>query len=68
MKQTLAAVEKTGVLTVSDVADFVANGGMIQFVLKENKVRFDVNLAAAGRAGLMFSSQLLKVADSVKTE
>jgi hypothetical protein len=65
MKQILAAVEKNGVLTVSDLPNFTINGGMIQFVLRDNKVRFEVNLAAAERAGLTFSSQLLKVATDV---
>ena len=41
---------------------------MIQFVLKENKVRFEVNLTAAEKAGLMLSSQLLKVATDIRKE
>jgi hypothetical protein len=68
VKQILAAVAKNGVLTVSDVADFSANGGMIQFVIQENKVRFEVNLTAADKAGLILSSQLLKVASAVIKE
>jgi YfiR/HmsC-like len=39
---------------------------MIQFVLKDNKVRFEVNLTAAEKAGLTLSSQLLKVATEVR--
>lgn len=66
IKQVLAGVEKAGVLTVSDAPDFTASGGMIQFVLKDNKIRFEVNLGAAQKAGLTFSSQLLKVATDVK--
>jgi hypothetical protein len=61
-------VDKSGVLTVSDIPDFTNSGGMIQFVLLENKVRFQVNLTAAETAGLTLSSQLLKVATSVKRE
>lgn len=68
LKQILAGVEKSGVLTVSDAPDFMASGGMIQFVLSDNKVRFEVNLGAAEKAGLKFSSQLLKVATDVKKE
>ena len=66
IKEILTSVEKANVLTVSDVAGFTNSCGMIQFVLKENKVRFEVNLAAAGKAGLTLSSQLLKVASDVK--
>jgi hypothetical protein len=66
VKEILTSVEKSNVLTVSDLPGFTNNGGMIQFVLKENKVRFEVNLAAAEKAGLRLSSQLLKVAADVK--
>lgn len=55
-----------GTLTVSDIPDFLARGGMIQFVTRENKVRFEVNLTAAERAGLSLSSELLKVAVAVR--
>lgn len=51
-----------GVLTVSDSGDFLTQGGMISFRIEENKVRFEVSLAAVERAKLKLSSQLLKVA------
>ncbi|MGC1685023.1 MAG: YfiR family protein [Candidatus Acidiferrales bacterium] len=66
IKVILNSVDKSGVLTVSDTPGFTADGGMIQFVLTENKVRFEVNLVAAERSGLTLSSQLLKVATQVK--
>jgi hypothetical protein len=67
-KEILAAVEKFGPLTVSDMPNFVTNGGMIQFLLVDNKVRFEVSLKPAQKAGLNFSSQLLKVATSIRKE
>jgi YfiR/HmsC-like len=67
-KDILSGLEKAAVLTVSDMPGFASNGGMIQFVLQENKVRFEVNLTAAEKAGLSFSSQLLKVATDIKKE
>jgi hypothetical protein len=39
---------------------------MIQFVMEENRIRFEVNLAATQRAGLTLSSELLKVATAVR--
>ena len=66
LKETLDVLEKMGALTVSDIPDFSVRGGMIQFVLEQNKVRFEVNLETAGKAGLMLSSELLKVAISVR--
>jgi len=63
--QTLGAAP---VLTVSDMPDFALRGGIIQFVLEQDRVRFSVNLAAAENAGLTLSSQLLKVASSIRRE
>lgn len=54
------------VLTVGDTAGFIDQGGMINFVLEGSKVRFDVNLEAAERAGLKISSRLLALAKHVK--
>lgn len=64
----VASLSKSGTLTVSDMPGFTSKGGMIQFVLTENKVRFDVNLTAAEKEGLTISSQLLKVAANVTKE
>jgi len=61
----LQALRSKPSLTVSDLPDFCNRGGMIQFVLEGDKVRFLVNLAPAEKARLTFSSQLLKVATAV---
>ena len=53
------------VLTVSDAAGFIEEGGIIQFMLIQNKVRFRINTAAANAAGLNISSKLLTLAISV---
>lgn len=62
----VAALNKHPVLTVSDIPKFVDRGGMIQFLLQENRVRFEINLAPAASAGISMSSELLKVAVRVK--
>ena len=62
----LAELGKSSALTVSDIPQFAQRGGMIQFVLEANKVRFEVNLRAAENTGLMLSSDLLKVAVRVR--
>ena len=62
---TLQTLQSKPVLTVSDMPDFCNHGGMIQFVMQADKVRFEVNLPPAEKAGLTLSSQLLKVATSV---
>lgn len=62
----LAAVRDLPVLSVGDSPDFLDQGGTIQFLLVENRVRFDVSLPSAQRANLKFSSNLLRVARTVK--
>jgi YfiR/HmsC-like len=66
LKDIFAALDKTNILTVSDIPQFSKLGGMIQFVLDGNKIRFEVNLTAAENAGLTLSSELLKVATAVR--
>jgi hypothetical protein len=62
----LSTVGNVSVLTVSDMPQFMDHGGMIQFMLEDGKVRFQINLGAAENAGLALSSELLKVAVNVK--
>jgi len=65
-EELLQAVADKPTLTVSDLPDFLSRGGMIQFQLVEKRVRFSVNLNAATHVHLTISSELLKVAASVK--
>lgn len=62
----ISALRDRPILTVSDIPDFGSRGGMIQFVLIDSRVRFEINLPSAQKAGLKLSSQLLKVAVSVR--
>lgn len=66
VRAALAALKNTSALTVGENADFIRYGGMIQFVLDGNRVRFEINLAAAQRARLALSSELLKVAAAIR--
>jgi len=66
LKEILTAVDDGGVLTVSDMPGFTRRGGIIQFVLEGDRVRFEINLASAENARLVMSSELLKVATNVK--
>lgn len=63
----LAALQKLPILTVSDMPHFLNRGGMIQFLMHDSKVRFEVNRTATERVGLTLSSELLKVAVNVQT-
>jgi uncharacterized protein DUF4154 len=65
VKQILAGLYGTSVLTVGDSKGFVEQGGMINFVLENERVQFEVNRKTAEQAGLKISSKLLSVAKSV---
>jgi hypothetical protein len=58
----LASVRGASVLTVGDSDRFCQLGGMINFRIPENKVRFEINAPAAARENLKVSSKLLSVA------
>src|SRR5262245_11891304 len=65
--QILKAVEKSCVLTISEVDEFIERGGMINFVLvpktsRSEAVRFEINKVAAERVGLKLHSGFLKAA------
>jgi hypothetical protein len=61
----LAATAAKPVLTVGEGPDSLTRGGMIEFVVVEDRVRFSVNLDAANRCSVGLSSELLKVAVTV---
>lgn len=63
--QDCAALERAGILTVSD-AEFAARFTAVNFALEGDKVVFTVDLDRALRTGATISSQLLKFAKSVK--
>jgi hypothetical protein len=60
------SLKQADVLTVSDIPQFAARGGMIQFVTAGSRVRFEINLPSARDAGLTMSSELLRVASAVR--
>jgi len=61
----LAGLKHRPILTVSDADRFAARGGMIRFVSDRNRIRLQLNLAAAEAAHLTISSKLLRVAEIV---
>lgn len=65
-QKALESLEGSNVLTVGEMQRFVQmGGGVINLVIRKNKLRFEINLDAGKRAGLVISSQLLNLADSV---
>jgi hypothetical protein len=67
MANIVSALGNEPVLTVGDFPGFVRHGGMIQFVIENNRVKVgEINNASVQRAGLKLSSELLKLARVVK--
>jgi hypothetical protein len=66
MDEILGKAAALPILTVGEDAAFEQNKGIIDFVLKEGKVRLEIDLTTARKTGLAISSRLLAVADVVK--
>ncbi len=62
----LAGVRGRPVLLVGNAPGFLEKGGMINFVKAGSKIRFEINKTAVDKAGLIISSKLLKVAQSIR--
>lgn len=59
--RALETLKGSSVLTVSEIHGFAPSGGMIGFVIQENKVKLEINVEAATHAGLKVSSKLIAV-------
>ncbi len=63
--QTLAVVRGSPVLTVTDGAQEPEDSGIINFVIEDSRVRFEINAQAAAANRLTISSKLLSLATRV---
>ena len=66
LAQVAEALRGSSVLTVSDVKASAGAVGIINFVVKDERVRFDIDDEAAAQNRLAISSKLLGVALNVK--
>jgi hypothetical protein len=67
MGDILDGLKGASVLTVADTPHFIQSGGIINFVLDKDEVRFEINLKAADLAHLKLSARFLSVAKLVLT-
>ena len=58
----LRAARGMPTLTIGETPDFLAEGGVINFVAEGDEVRFEINTDAAANAGLIISSHLRRLA------
>lgn len=61
----VAALAGTPVLTISDMEDFASRGGVIGLAYSDDRIVFEVNLAATKGSGLHLPGQLLSLAAKV---
>ena len=61
-------VKDHSVLTIGEMKGFIESGGIINFIMEEQKVRFEINVTTARQAELQIRSQLLRLAKRVIDE
>ncbi|MCU1268778.1 MAG: hypothetical protein JWN74_72 [Acidobacteriaceae bacterium] len=62
VSEAIQALKGAPVLTIGETPGFARSGGIINLILEDNKVRFEVNVQAAKDADLNISSRLLALA------
>lgn len=63
--QLITLVQGKPVLTVTDIPIHHDRGGIINLGVEQQKIRFDIDLAAASHSGLSISSKLLRLARDI---
>lgn len=66
LEKDIRDLHTAGVLTVGESDRFFRLGGIVTFIRAGDKVRFQINMTSAGVARLKVSSQLQKLAVSVR--
>jgi len=65
LETIIGLVDTKSVLTVSETDAFLENGGIVNFVIVNDQIRFEINQVAAQKSGLRIPSQLLRRAHKV---
>lgn len=66
LQQTIKDLKGTHVFVVAEASGFAKRGGIANFIVADNRVRFAINKNAANEAGLKVSSKLLRLAELVE--
>lgn len=67
LSEAIQVVRGLPILTIGEIPGFAKSGGIINFVLENNRIRFEVNVQAARDADLNISSRLLTLARIVQS-
>jgi hypothetical protein len=67
LRMLIEALEGRPVLIVTDQPGALEEGSTVNFLIEQQHVRFEISTAAAKRSGLLIGSDLLAVAERIKT-
>ena len=62
LSRILTALKGKTLLTISDIPGFASKGGMIELLIKNQRLRFKINRKAVHQSGLKLDIKLLKLA------
>lgn len=65
LAEIIGRVKEKPILTVGEAEPFLQQGGIINFAMRDGRVRFDIDLNATHQAGIQISSKVLSLADGV---
>lgn len=66
IEQILLKSKDFNILTIGETKNFVQHGGIINFFMEKNKIRFEINVDAAKQKGIQISSKLLRLAKIIR--
>lgn len=67
LTQLAQAAQARSILTVTESDGALGQGAVINFIVTDRRVRFEISVEAAEKSGLRLSSRLLAVAQQVRT-
>ena len=67
LNQLAQTAQSRSILTVTDLEGALTRGSVINFIVVDRRVRFEISMESAEKSGLKLSSRLLAVAQQVRT-
>ena len=68
VRAILSQVKSTPTLTVGEMEGFLESGGILNFFVEENKIRFAIDPDVAAKSQMKISSKLLNIARTTQTK
>jgi hypothetical protein len=64
-EKIVSTLRDHAILTIGEEEEFTRNGGHVRLYIQDNKLRFEINIAAFERSGLKLHSQVMKLATRI---